>query len=348
MRNVEKRVLTEADRLTIPAHFVPAFRTDISIGRGVERNLLFKTWGGLGDQICAEPTLRYALSQFRNCNISLASEAPSLFRHLKFKKVFDTKEEMPIWQNYLTFDTITPPDDSNLVWQFVCHMITNCVDFPSLCALRCQLPVRDREIFQQPQHPSALGHMRNCVFVHAGRHWPSKTFPAAWWNSVLCHLKTNNVTPILIGGDTDDNRGTVEVNADGCIDLRNKLSISDSIWMLQRAAVLLTNDSSPLHMAASRDPDDESTGHCWIGFIATCKHPDYISHFRHGQWSYREKNLGLGGIWEEMDHCPNKGEEVTVDKVDSNLLRSWLPDPSDVVAWALERLKENGHHTRAN
>src|ERR1700677_3422758 len=133
--------MTHSDRMVIPARMIPGFRTSIAIQDRVERKLLFRTWGGLGDQICAEPTLRYALKSFQNCELSLSSERPELFTHLDFHKVFDEREVKPHYENYLIFETITPPDDSNLVWQFFSHMLTNCVDFPSLCALRSQLPV---------------------------------------------------------------------------------------------------------------------------------------------------------------------------------------------------------------
>jgi hypothetical protein len=330
--------MTVSDRVAIPAIMVPSFRTSMAIQNKTETNLLFRTWGGLGDQICAEPTLRYALKSFKHCDVSLTSERPELFSHLKFKKVFDEREVRPNYNNYLLFETITPPDDSNLVWQFFSHMLVNCVDFPSLCALRSQLPVKDRELFLVGTKPKFSEHFADRpVFVHAGRHWPSKTFPKDWWDDTLFELMRSGMTPILIGSDTDDNRGTVGVETRGCIDMRNKLSVMETIWLLQRAKILLTNDSAPLHMAASTDPSlEKSTGHCHIKFIATCKHPDHITHFRKGQWQYREENLGLSGVWDIISNCPNQGEKVTVDQIEEKILRSWLPTSKSVA----ENLKD--------
>lgn len=313
---------------------MPEYRTALAIQRGVERNLLFKTWGGIGDQICAEPTLRYAFKTFKNCEISLASEQPDLFMHLPFKDVINLKKHRPIEENYLVFETITSPG-KDLTWQFVSHCLTNCVDFPSICALRMQLPTADKEIIMHPPEPkdlkiAQLGARMRTVYVHPGRHWPSKTFPKDWWDAVLAGLSKAGIEPILIGGDTDDNRGTVDVSTDGCLDLRNKIGITDSVWLLQRGTVLLTNDSAPLHMAASGD--------AWIGFVATCKHPDYIGHWRNGKWLYKEHNFGKGGMWELTDHVPNKEEEVTVEFVNEEVLRSWLPEPQEVVKWTLEKL----------
>ncbi len=312
---------------------IPSFRTNMAIERGVEKKLLFKTWGGLGDQICTEPTMRFAFSAFKGCEIYLASEAPELFSHLPFKEVFNLKKVQPIWEDYLVFNTITDP--SHLNWEFFSHCVINCVDYPSISCFRSQLPIKDREIKICPPEPPAekkefLEKLSNRIVIHPGRHWPSKTFPKDWWDRVLFELVDKGYGPVLIGADTDDNRGTVDVETAGCIDLRNKLTTIESIWYLQRCKVLLTNDSSPLHMAASGD--------AWIGYIATCKHFDYITHYRHGQFQWREVNHGRGGIWENLDHCPNKKQEVKVDQVEESVLRSWLPEPAEYANWAIEKL----------
>jgi hypothetical protein len=319
--------------ILVPQHQLPVFRTDNAIRNGVERRLMFRTWGGIGDQICAVPTITYALKMFKDCEFFLASEIPELFSHLQFKRVFDLRDEIPNYKNYLLFETITPPDDSNLVWQFFSHLLTNCVDFPSLCALRQQLPVADREIKLHGKIPTtSFAPAVGGVIVHPGKHWQTKTFPKKFWDRVIAGLQVRGITPVIIGANADDNRGTVDVDATGCLDLRNKLSIAESIWVCQSAAVLLTNDSAPMHMAASGD--------AFIGYVATCKHPDMITHWRRGVWQWREKNFGKGGIWEHVDYCPNKKQTVEVERVEPRLLESWLPEPVEMAEWAAEKMEE--------
>lgn len=339
----EERI-SPTGHIALPVLQHPLYRTDYAIQRGVERKLLFRTWGGIGDQICAEPTLRHAIKKFKDCEISLASECPDLFRHLKFKKVFDLNEVTPNYNNYFVFDTITSPDESNLVWCFISHMLTNCVDFPSMCALRLQLPVEEKVIWLSPEAPpfkeaEELYNMtRKGPVIHPGKHWQSKTFPKKFWDEVIEHLVDRGLTPILIGANADDNRGTVDVTTEGCVDLRNKLSINDSCWLLGHATVLLTNDSAPLHMAAG-------SGGAWIGYIATCKHPDMITHWRRNQndepeWNWREVNHGKGGAWDILDYCPNKKHSVEAEFVPPEILETWLPDPMDFASWAEDRHKE--------
>ncbi len=327
----DPKLFTRNDTLQIPAMFMPGFRSTVAIQNGVEKNLLFRTWGGIGDQICAEPTLRYALKMYPKCRIALETERPELFAHLKFDRVYPLPHERANHDDYLVFETIVPPNGSNMVWQFFGHLTTNCVDFASLCALRSQLPIAEREVRLPKTKGRLNGYDFECapIVVHPGRHWPSKTFPKDWWDQVLSELVTQGFKPVIIGADTDDNRGTVDVDTNGCVDIRNKLGILDTVELLRGAKVLLTNDSSPLHMAV----DSEA----WIGFVATCKHPDMITHWRQRRWGWRMVNHGSGGIWDVLDYCPNKGEEITVENVDPELLRSWLPNPAQFAQWAIDK-----------
>jgi hypothetical protein len=329
--------MTSNERCVIPGVMLPSWRYRQAAAKGLTRKIIFNTWGGIGDQICAEPTLRFALKAFDKCEVSLATPFPQLFEHLKFAKVFDLKDRQPVWDDYWIFNTIVPSD--NLMWSFISHAITHCVDFTSLSAFRMHLPVKDKEIVMPINQDRVKPMLRELVkakherlvIVHAGKHWPSKTFPKDWWDNVLYEIQALNLTPVLIGADADDNRTTVDVDTTDCIDLRNKTSLSESIWLCQNVRAVLTNDSSPLHMAASGD--------AFIGYIATCKHPDYITHWRNGKWSWRMENLGLGGVWDYMSFCPNVTEEIKVDLVEEKVLRTWLPEPRKVAVWTQEKMK---------
>ncbi len=336
--------LSEKDGFNIPLTWLPSARTGIAIQNGCERNLLFNTWGGLGDQVCAEPAIRYAMKHFKDCKFTLASERPELFQHLNFERSFDLNYEQPFWNKYFVFRTIQ--DVNHIQWEFMSHMLIQAVDYVSLCMFRLMMPIEDRAIRLEPKEPqphimAAMPDRR--IVVHAGRHWQSKTFPKKFWDATLLRLTELNITPILIGANTDDNRGTVDVNTDGCIDLRNQTNINDLMWICKNAHVVLTNDSSPLHIAAA--------GNAHIGFIATCKHPDYITHYRRPfqdgpnkypvEWGWRMKNFGRGGIWDHQNYCPNVSQAIEVDKVDLDTLNSWLPDPDAYANWAWSALQHS-------
>lgn len=330
------------DRIVLPAKEIPGYRTSVAVRDGVEKNLLFTTWGGIGDQLCAEPTLRFALDTFKGCTVSLASDMPEVFKHLHFHQFIDLKRERPDYSRYLVFETITDP--KRLTWEFMSHMVTHCVDFPSLCALRCQLPISYKQIqywYELPTDPDTKNELfkivvekEKHVLIHAGKHWESKTFPVSWWNSVYDEVVSAGLTPVLIGKDVDPSVGVVDVKIDERgIDLRNRCSLNDTLWLCKNSASMICSDSAPLHMAAPGD--------AWIAFVATAKHPDYIMHWRKGGWAWRMKNFGKGGIWNVIDYCPNKQNTVEADKCDPELLASWLPEPKEMVEWIVASKKNS-------
>jgi ADP-heptose:LPS heptosyltransferase len=321
------------DRIVLPANQIPSFRTGVALKNGTSKNILFTTWGGIGDQICAEPVLRYALETFKDVDISLYTELPELFAHLKFKDVYTSKNK-PNFSKFFVLNTITNPE--TLVWEFVSHGTTHCVDFPSLCSIRSTLPISYKSI-QLPIQISEVSEKELSKFfeskyiaIHAGKHWESKTFSSSWWEELLSKCINAGFTPVLFGKEIDHEQGTVSVATSGCVDLRNKLTLSESIWLLQRMKYLICNDSSPLHMAA--------TGNAHIAFVASAKHHDYLYHWRRDEnnitsWAWRMKHFNKGGLWEQYDICPNKSEATLMDKCDSGLLSSWLPRPDEIIDW---------------
>lgn len=293
-----------------------------------------------GDQICSEPALRFALKNFKNKFNYLATNRPEFFQHLQFKKVYDLRKADPAWEYHLYFPLMRPVDTSNISWQFLAHLQTHCVDYPSICAFRSQLPNKDKEIILKPNTPTnpLVLDLPKTIVLHPGRSWPTKTFPPDFWQAVINEIIKVGIKPAVIGADvvitqdTYSKRGIVnELDLSGCINLTNKMPIMDTVWYLQRSPVLLTSDSSPLHMAASQDSD------CWIGFIATAKHPDLITHWRKGQFGWRMKNFSKSGCWDYLDYSPHIKQGVDVSSVPEETLRSWLPDPVEYAQWAIDK-----------
>lgn len=324
--------LNPSANISIPAMQVPNFRAYHAIERGYSKKMLFLTRGGVGDYVCAEPAFRWAMETFKGHEFYLASLWPELFSHLPFTYVWDLKKEKPYPDTYYEFPSFRDSDE--LANEFTCHMAINPVNYIALSMWRCELPLEYRAIKLVPSledyNATRMLTGSKDVIVHCGRTKQSRTFPASWWNAVLMNLKNRGLRPVLIGGDSKLNEtGTVKVNAEDCLDLRCKLTLLETAGLLHDATVLLTNDSMPLHMAASGPK-------CWIGFISTVKHPDLLLHYRpdSDQYGYRMENFSLGGMWETMDFCPSNPQTIWVDKVDHADLISWLPDPSMLAEWA--------------
>lgn len=116
--------------ISVPANHVPLVRVQFAIEDGVDKDIMFHSWGGIGDQICSEPALRYALKNFTKCRISLATDRPELFQHLPFERIYDTMNADPAWDYYLYLPVMRLIETSNLSWQFLSHLTTHCVTIP--------------------------------------------------------------------------------------------------------------------------------------------------------------------------------------------------------------------------
>jgi hypothetical protein len=339
----EKTPLNLDADIGIKAWAIPGCRTINAIDRLVQKNFLIRVENGLGDQACTEPAIRFALKRFTDCKISVESLNPSLFQHLPLHGNFHIKDlDQKTRDHYFNFQAMFDPD--HLAWEFICHMTIHCVNYPALNMWRSELPMAERNIVLVPndidQVAAEVIDPKTDIVIHPGRNWQSKTPGTEFWNEVINRILSSGARPVIIGGGTaiDQKRSTSDVNVEGCLDLRDLMSPMETTAVLQKAKVILTNDSGPLHLAAS--------GHAWIGFISTVKHPDYITHWRvnpYGlnEYGWRMESLGLGGMYEILNFNPNHNDLMIFDKCDPDLLKSWLPNPMAFADWGLGRLCED-------
>lgn len=326
-----------------PMH-IPSVRTAAANANGVQFNyLITATGGGLGDTICAEPTVRYFLDDFKDrfpdeVKVSVLTRFPDIFRHLKprLENIFEVgKCDLIDERKYNVLATAV--GDRDFRWEFINMGFMHCLDAPSMCSMGRQLPVAYRElkIFPNDDEKEKINdylieHEENkIVVIHPGKTWPSRTIPAGYWNCVIESLLVYGISPILIGAQCENGNSTVDVDAKGCFDLREKLSLMETVALLHRAHVVLTNDSAPLHMAAS--------GNAWIGFFGTARHPDFITYQRNGVFGFKMQNLALSGMWDTMDLRPGQMEMKRYDEIEESILVSWLPEPDSVVNWVTDK-----------
>lgn len=306
----------------VPAKNIPTFRYQIAQKNGIKQ-IMMTTWGGLGDQVCAEPTLRYAFELFPDYEISLLTSFPELFHHLPFKRIIDNKSEEAKSLNdeeWLVIHTYHPKH--SMTQDFLLHHYTQCVDFSSLCAFQRQLPINQRQIMLFGGGESVIEDVN--IVIHPGRHWQSKTFPKWWWDEVIKRLSRIYSKVVIIGKDIDENTGTVDVEVpENCIDLRNKLSLLQLVSILKNCKVVLTNDSAPLHIA--------SAGIAQILYVATCKDSEYLTHWRFGEFGWGMQNLSQDGLWLHQNTCPIRDEPLTIDTMPEKLLKDCLPSPNYVI-----------------
>jgi hypothetical protein len=320
------------DTATIPAWEIPSFRVFHALQRGTDKRWLFKLPGGLGDVVCAEPVIRFAAEHFLGVSISIVTHLPELFSHLPvhIHRPGEVNE-----QDYYVLETIRPSQSLN--WEFYTHPLLHCVDYLSVSTLRCQLPNAAKEVrlpeFDDLTNPIVRSIVRNSdnfVVVHPGRHWQSKTFPASWWNAVIDCLHDRGFDVCLVGKHIDERLGYVALDRSDVIDLRDSLSIPELVFLLKGCRYLVTNDSSPIHIAAA--------GQAFIAFVASCKHPDFLYHWRQGQYGWRMRDFGRDGLYNYMSWSPVQKDEVSIEFCTPEMMERILPEP-DEIAFHLSQLR---------
>ncbi len=321
--------------INIGAMQIPGFRTLVAVEKGVQHKVLIQVKGGIGDYICAEPSIRYACNTFKDTQVYVATYTPEFYTHLPLAQVFDLTGDHPKWEDYFCFSTISVGDE--LGCQFLTHLYSQVVDYHSLTMFRMQLEPEEKCV-QLPNDENAnrlaesLIKKDTDVLIHAGRTWQSRTFPKVWWDEVIAQVRNLGARPVLIGAESLNNCGTVDVDSEDCHDLRGRLSLTESIAVTRTARVLLTNDSSPLHMAAS--------GTCWIGYLSTVRKPGTLLHYRDGgKLGYRMQNLSKGNFISEMDLRMSNPDLIRFNLADPT---PWLPTPLSCAEWAVDKLKNGG------
>jgi len=318
-----------------------------------KRNIAIMVEGGLGDQVCAEPTVRYAKEVlYKEDNVIAVTHYPSIFSHLDIP-AHSHSDIVESPQKYCKLHTMRTPEHES--WKYMTHALIHPVDFASIQALRQQLPFSYRRpvlSVKKLDKKSILNKvdLSSTVLVHAGKHWPSKTFPADVWQSYIDAMTDSGISVAVIGKDIDDTVGVVKLDTSCCLDLVDKLNLNELFYTISKAPVLISNDSSPVHIASAFDN--------WIGLIATCKNPDLLLPCRWGVLPYSwgepgSKTRSLQSksgkvLWTSFDSAPTCIYGSTMDKCTEEHLRECLPEVDVVLHWVKSCLKADSPKTWAS
>jgi len=260
-----------------------------------KRRVVVVVSGGMGDQVDAEPTIRYLNNIYKDtAEIIITTHWPRLFHHLP-NTVIDHKKFIP--DKYVPFYKMhTFPDPQTVTYSVISNLLCNTVDYCSIATLQRVLPLKNKiiklEVLYEDEKEldEVLGgfDISKAVLIHSGRHWNSKTFPVEWWQKVV-DIIGEEVPVCLIGTDDHSNRGAYQLELpSNSFNLIDRTSVGVLISAISRAPILLSNDSVPVHIAGAFNN--------WIVVIPTCKHPDHILPYRmdvNGEISNYHKAVAL-------------------------------------------------------
>jgi hypothetical protein len=284
--------------------------------------------GGMGDQICAEPVIRYMQEYvYKGDELILFSNWPELFSHLGIRSL---KHRTPVMspQQYYQMHTLRSPEHES--WQYMSHPLIHGVDFCALQCIRMVLPLKYKEIklpLNEEAVESALkksrGHLD--VLVHPGRGWDSKTFPADVWQSYIDILVKDGFDVGVIGKRISKEQGIVEVDTSKCTDLIDQLSVPELVAQIANTRVLISNDSAPIHIAGAFEN--------WIGLIASCKHPDKVLPFRRSGQTWQAESLENWPLYDYYNCQPSQVNGATIDLCTDEQIRKTCPEPEKILAF---------------
>jgi hypothetical protein len=305
-------------------------------GRNYKRHIHILVSGGLGDQIDAEPSIRFAKKLFAGDKMIVSTHFPVLFRHLEDEQLqvfkvgqIEFAQDTPYW----TVQSF--PNTKSIQWSVLSNLMSHTVDFISMCIMKRTLPLEDREIkltYTEQEKQSmrekvglSEEELKSYTLIHPGKHWSSKTFPVEYWQEIV-----DNTDKAIIIGQTSAGdpptfvagaRGTVDVVAGKAIDMRDKLKLTELFALIAIAKTVVSNDSAPIHIAGAFDNN--------IVLIPSCKHPDHIMPYRKKQQYYKGYALFKALTIDDCESRPYVLNETTAEFCK----REWseyLPEPKEV------------------
>lgn len=259
------------------------------------RQIHFTVRGGLGDQVCAEPVLRYVTETiYHSDRVLVHTDYPELFEHLDVEclKFGDTL-------NAYGFHcaNLTPRVDGQDANFSLMHQ----TDFASIKAFGGIIPMPQRVVRLPDFSELSRAVDQDTVLIHASKWWPTKTFPESFWAMVAEEAREAGLKPVFIGKIAADDGPSV-ISPEGFDSLVDRTDLRQLIGAIQRCGLLITTDSAPLHIAAS------ST--CRVGLVSPIRQPwTLISNL------FQTEVLVKPGHqpWMQPDFSPNAVESVSLD-----------------------------------
>jgi len=305
-----------------------------------KQNIVIKVSAGMGDQLCAEPVIRYIRNTYfnsDNIDITVVTHHKRLFEHIEGINLMDYNQYKDIRG---VLELSTTPDDEHSPHN-MSHVMFHPTDFASMSTIKMTIPLKEKPIKLNVKQEDidelidVIGDkvkLEDLIVVHSGRWWNSKTFPVKWWQDVVDGLSKSGHKLAIIGKTLStkdgEEQGYQKIKCPkGSYDFRDLTSLGELIALIGKTKCTLTNDSSPLHIAgAFRN---------WIVVIPTAKHPDHILPFRvndegHIEQYYKSKSLYKKLTIDDLDVCWLSENPDTIDKINGDIL-DYIPDTSTVI-----------------
>ena len=305
-----------------------------------KRRIWVDVQGGLGDQVAAEPAVRFLCDKvYPTDDIAITSHWPRIFAHLARDGVrVGAHGALSNTWDGAPWHPVTLPGPETPQWAMCSCMMTHLVDYTSMALLRRTLPLADKSIRLAVDVLNDVSEVVGVIgprsfseltLVHPAKHWETKTFPVEWWQELVDGLQEAGETVCLIGRENSSgDRGVLPVECrPGMVDTRNRLGLGGLFALIGQAWCLVDCDSAPTHIAGASDG--------WIILVPTCKHPDHIFPYRQGTTQYKTRAVYRDLLLDDYPNHPCVLGETSIEFL-KHPWEKYLPEPREVVAAVLE------------
>lgn len=245
--------------------------------------------GGLGDEICSEPVVRYACQKLYppDEDIRICTAFPEIFKHLS-KRCGANASELGVSAGDKFLHLSSSPykfvEGKHYTHPFASiaqPLFVPTIEFHSMFMLRRTLPDADKRIFLG-LNPVSVSKISNILgsneapvaLVHGASTDETRMLPVDYCAELIHGLNELGFKTILFG--------RCERNYNECrpsLNLINQLDVDDTVALVATSPLLITNDSAPVHIAAAFDN--------YLVVLPTIRHPDRLVHPRHGSRYWR-------------------------------------------------------------
>ena len=243
---------------------------------------------GLGDLICATPTIK-KLSESYGQKITVLSNMPELFKMNPYvEKSYKTASvDMDYFAiNYIiqnSFYLVGKKDERGI------EMKHNTMDIRQFHAIHLgfMLGQNEMECYYRPTEEDACIHgfsdkstsgTKRYIVIHPVNSWPNRTWSQENWIKLSEKLVKLGYNVVAIGKDSSETgffnvqKSVHNMNTDHITNLMNKTSISQTWYIINNAAAVVTMDSGILHLAG--------TTSTWIFELGSPINPEFRTPYR--------------------------------------------------------------------
>jgi ADP-heptose:LPS heptosyltransferase len=221
----------------------------------------------IGDAISHTPLVKEFKRIYPDTTIDVLTVFPDLFRWNENVNNVIPMQDGSNSNIFKRYDAVYTPFDTKGPYHPY-HMLCHSVDFVSYGMFRKFLKPEHKqyEVFYTYQDVNKLDEITegidlerdNIILIHPHKaYWETRTWDMQNWQNIVDKIKTNfpQHKIISIGGSRDSHLSTSKmenrVELNGCIDLYNKLSLLETLALMDFSRTLVTLDTGPLHMAGA-------------------------------------------------------------------------------------------------